>query len=88
VPDEKLVFSWGATDGWPELDPERLDDSPLVTVTLASNGAGTELTVRVELPASLPTERAEEWWSLGVRKGWKDTVDRLADALARTSSAV
>jgi uncharacterized protein YndB with AHSA1/START domain len=88
VPDEKLVFSWGATDGWPELDPERLDDSPLVTVTLASNGAGTELTVRVELPASLPTERAEEWWSLGVREGWKDTVDRLADALARTSAAV
>ena len=25
VPDEKLVFSWGATDGWPELDLERLD---------------------------------------------------------------
>ncbi len=46
------------------------------------------MTVRVELPASLPTERAEEWWSLGVCEGWKDTVDRLADALARTSAPV
>ena len=36
VPGEKLVFSWGATDGWPELDPERLDESPLVTVRLPS----------------------------------------------------
>ena len=35
VPDEKLVFAWGATDGWPQLDLERLDDSPLVTVTLS-----------------------------------------------------
>jgi len=88
VPNEKLVYWWGATDGWPELDPERLDDSPVVTVTLASNSAGTEMTVRVELPASLPTERAEEFWSLGVREGFKDTVDRLADQLARTASAV
>ena len=35
VPDEKLVFSWGAAGGWPELDPGRLDASPLVTVTMA-----------------------------------------------------
>jgi uncharacterized protein YndB with AHSA1/START domain len=34
VPDEKLVFAWGATDGWPKLDPDRLHDSPQVTVTL------------------------------------------------------
>ncbi len=32
VPDEKLVLAWGATGGWPELDPDRLDDSPQVTV--------------------------------------------------------
>ena len=38
VPDEKLVFAWGATGGWPELDPSRLDDSPLVTVTLSQAG--------------------------------------------------
>ena len=28
VPDEKLVFAWGATDGWPKLDPDNLDRSP------------------------------------------------------------
>jgi uncharacterized protein YndB with AHSA1/START domain len=32
VHEEKLVFAWGATDGWPKLDPDRLDESPLVTV--------------------------------------------------------
>jgi hypothetical protein len=36
-----LVFAWGAVDGWPELDPARLDDNPLVTVTLAPAGEGT-----------------------------------------------
>ena len=43
VRDEKLVFSWGATDGWPELDPERLDENPLVTVTsgLSSSRSGS-----------------------------------------------
>jgi uncharacterized protein YndB with AHSA1/START domain len=87
VPDEKLVFTWGATGGWPELDAERLDDSPLVTVTLSQAGGRTEMTVRVELPASLSEQQLREWWSLGIRDGWRDTVDRLADALARTSSA-
>jgi hypothetical protein len=57
-------------------------------VALASNGAGTEMTVRVEPPASLPAGRAEEWWSLGVREGFEDTVDRLADQLARAASVV
>jgi uncharacterized protein YndB with AHSA1/START domain len=57
VPDEKLVFAWGATGGWPELDPERLDDNPLVTVRLAEVGERTEMNVRVELPESLSEER-------------------------------
>ena len=50
VPDEKLVFAWGAMGGWPELDPDRLDDSPQVTVSFAQVGTQTELTVSVELP--------------------------------------
>jgi uncharacterized protein YndB with AHSA1/START domain len=28
VPNERLVFAWGATDGWPELDLEDLDQAP------------------------------------------------------------
>jgi uncharacterized protein YndB with AHSA1/START domain len=78
VPDEKLVFSWGAVDGWPELDPERLDDSPLVTVTLAPAGEGTELRLRVELPDGAARDRLRDFWPLAIRNGWGDTVDRLA----------
>ena len=25
VPDQQLVFAWGATDGWPALDADRLE---------------------------------------------------------------
>ncbi len=45
VPNEKLVFIWGATDGWPKIDPDELDDSPTVTVTLDEAGCRTEMTV-------------------------------------------
>jgi uncharacterized protein YndB with AHSA1/START domain len=82
VPDERLVFAWGATDGWPELDPDRLDESPLVTVALSESGGRTQMTLCVELPAGLSSEEVQEWFSLGVRDGWRDTVDRLASALA------
>jgi uncharacterized protein YndB with AHSA1/START domain len=89
VRDEKLVFAWGAVDGWPKLDPESLDDAPHVTVTLheAEADGGTEMTVHVELPASLSEDDVREWFSIGVREGWRDTVDRLAAALARAASA-
>lgn len=86
VPDEKLVFAWGATDGWPPLELERLGESPLVTVTFAGTNGRTELTVHVELPASLPNDGVPGWWS-NARDGWRDTVDRLAAALARTVTA-
>ena len=85
VPDEKLVFAWGATDGWPKLDPDQLDDSPLVTVTLSETDGRTEMTVRVELPASLPADGVPEWWSY-VQTGWGETVDRLALALESSST--
>ena len=88
VRDEKLVFAWGATDGWPELDPDQLDESPLVTVTFSQVGGCTEMTVHVELPASLPEAQVQQWWSMGVRDGWRDTVDRLAAELARTPTAL
>jgi uncharacterized protein YndB with AHSA1/START domain len=87
VPDEKLVFAWGATDGWPKLDPARLDDSPLVTVVISQASGCTEMTVHVELPASLPEDGVPEWWSM-VREGMRDTVDRLAVQLARTPTAI
>ena len=81
VPNERLVFAWGATDGWPKLDPDRLGDSPVVTVALERVGERTELTVHVELPAGVPDDGLRQWWSM-IRDGWRDTVDRLAAQLA------
>jgi uncharacterized protein YndB with AHSA1/START domain len=83
VADEKLVFSWGATDGWPELDLERLDDSPLVTVTLSSINGHTEMAIHVELPASF-SESVPTHWFDHIETGWRDTVDRLAATVAHT----
>ena len=85
VPDRKLVFAWGATDGWPKLDTDRLDDSPQVTVTLREAGTQTEMIVRVALPDDLSQEAVEKWLSLGIRNGWFDTVDRLAARFAPTA---
>jgi uncharacterized protein YndB with AHSA1/START domain len=82
VRDEKLVFNWGATDGWPELDLERLEESPLVTVRLTEVGGQTEMSIRVDLPENLTPNQVQEWWSTGVRDGWRDTVDRLVATLA------
>ena len=84
VRDEKLVFAWGATDGWPKLDPDQLDHSPLVTVTFTHIDGHTDLTLHVELPASLSQDEVQEWWAMGIRDGWRDTVDRLPAGLARS----
>ena len=85
VEDERLVFTWGATDGWPKIDPERLDESPLVTVTLSQISGKTEMTVHVELPASISEAEVHDLLSLGIQNGWHDTVDRLAAKFASTS---
>ena len=87
VLDEKLVFSWGATGGWPELDPKRLDDSPLVTVLMSQRGRRTEMLLTVELPAGPADDEVRHWLSLGIRDGWRQTVNRLAVALASASIA-
>ena len=84
VPNERLVFAWGATDGWPKLDPDRLGDSPVVTVAIERVGERTELTVHVELPAGVPDDGLRQWWSM-IRDGWRDTVDRLAAQYAGTA---
>jgi uncharacterized protein YndB with AHSA1/START domain len=88
VPDERLVFAWGATDGWPKLDRDNLADSPLVTVTLSQSNGHTEMTVHVELPASLSEHEVRELFAMGVREGWRDTVDRLAASIERSRAAV
>jgi uncharacterized protein YndB with AHSA1/START domain len=87
VADEKLVFAWGSTDGWPKLDADNLDESPLVTVLLSGDRGRTEMILHVELPAGLSEAEVEDWLSLGITNGWRDTVDRLAAELARIRAA-
>ena len=77
VPNERLVYAWGATDGWPQLDLANLDESPQVTIMLVGNAERTEMSVHVELPADLPDDGVPGWWPM-VRSGMQDTVDRLA----------
>lgn len=83
VPNERLVFAWGATDGWPQLDPNDLDQSPQVTLKLKQTNSGTKMTLHVELPADLPHDGVPNWWPM-FRGGMRDTVDRLAAELNRT----
>jgi uncharacterized protein YndB with AHSA1/START domain len=83
VPNERLVFAWGATDGWPQLDPNDLDQSPQVTLKLKQTNSGTKMTLHVELPADLPDDGVPNWWPM-FRGGMRDTVDRLAAELNRT----
>jgi uncharacterized protein YndB with AHSA1/START domain len=79
VPNEKLVYAWGAVGGWPELDPDRLDDSPQVTVTLRGRGDRTDLTVHVFLPPGFE-ERIPPAWFAYIEAGMRETVDRLQRA--------
>jgi uncharacterized protein YndB with AHSA1/START domain len=83
VPNERLVFAWGAADGWPQLDPDDLDQSPQVSLRLKQTNSGTKMTLYVELPASLPDDGVPSWWPM-FRGGMKDTVDRLAAELNHT----
>ncbi len=82
VPGEKLVFLWGAVDGWPKIDPAHPDDGPLVTVSLGDLGGKTEMVFRLELPQRLSDERVREWFASGIRDGWGQTLDRLVASFA------
>lgn len=45
------------------------------------------MTVHVELPAHFSRTQVEEWLDMGVREGWRDTIDRVAVALTPSSAA-
>jgi uncharacterized protein YndB with AHSA1/START domain len=87
VPGERLVFVWGATDGWPELAGDALDDGPLATVTLTDAGEGrTRMVFHLALPAHLPEERVLAALDTGMRDGWDQTLDRLVTRFARAAT--
>lgn len=86
VPGERLVYSWGAVGGWPELDPDDLDASPLVTVALSRAGESTVMTVHMVLPESFVAVTPPAWLE-HIEDGMRDTVDRLVSALASAAPA-
>jgi len=82
VPPERVVFTWGAVDGWPPIDPDHLEDGPVVTVTLNEIGDKTEMIFHLGLPDHLSDDRVSEWFASGIRDGWNDTIDRLVASFA------
>ena len=82
VPNRKLVFSWGARDGWPALDLARLDDSPLATVLLTPVGRQTEMVFHLQLPDQMAEAAVRDWLATGMQNGWGITIDRLVTRLA------
>ena len=84
VPNQKLVFNWGARGGWPELDPANPDNSPRCTVTLTPRGGRTEMHFELQLPDHYTDETAEEWLSK-MGGGWGMTIDRLVGKLRRAA---
>jgi hypothetical protein len=72
-----------ADEAGSELDLDRLENSPLVTVTLSVVDGYTEMTLHVELPATFSESVPEQWFD-HIEPGWRDTVDRLAATVAQT----
>ena len=81
-PPAKLVFLWGATGGWPDLDPSAPDEAIRVTVILTEVGDRTELTLTHEFPDHFSDEKVREQIDAGMQAGWGMTVDRLVQRFA------
>jgi uncharacterized protein YndB with AHSA1/START domain len=76
VPPERIVFAFGSTDGWPKLDPDNLDNAPIVTVTLDDVDGSTLLT----LAMTVPDRFADDFEPM--QAGWGDTIDRVVAKFA------
>ena len=82
VPDERLVFRWGAVGGWPELDGESELAAPVVTVQLNDRGTETELVLTVQFSQHLDIHKVQERIVGGIRDGWAATIDRVTGSTA------
>jgi uncharacterized protein YndB with AHSA1/START domain len=87
-PVERLVFVWGAVDGWPTVQPDRTDDAPIVTITLTESGSQTHMLFELRLPDHDSDEQLREWMASGISAGWSATIDRLVDHLAENPVSV
>ena len=78
VPNRRLVFSWGASGGWPDTDEA---SGPLVTVELTPDGERTRMEVALRLPDQLSEAEVRAWLDMGVEAGMAMTIDRLVAKL-------
>ena len=78
-PYRRLVFSWGAREGWPALKP---DEDLLVAVELTPVGEQTRMDFRLRLPDQMSDAAAKAWLDMGIDHGWSVTIDRLVAQLA------
>lgn len=85
VPDERLVFRWGAAGGWPDLDDGKELDAPVVTVQLNDLGTESELVLTVQFSASRGIQKVQDPVLDGTREGWGATIDRINDSTALTA---
>lgn len=79
VPGERIVFEWGASGGWPDLDEIPAERRIHCTIALAPVGDGsmTEHVFTCAFPASMTEEEIASWVAVGMREGWAITIDRL-----------
>jgi uncharacterized protein YndB with AHSA1/START domain len=80
VPDERIVFAWGAEDGWPKLDRADLMAGPVATLVfedLNGDPSGCRATMTLSLPESMAEPEVREWLAKGIGDGWRVTVERL-----------
>jgi len=82
VPNERLVFSWGAVGGWPSIEGD-LDAVPLTTIELRDIHTGTELSLTASFADDVSDATVAEWLDSGMREGWGMTIDRLLEKFAR-----
>lgn len=66
-PPERLVFTWGSPD-------DAVEDSPVITVTLADRGDRTEMTFQLQ---GVPGYVGDEF----VHDGWNEALDFLTKHL-------
>ncbi|SFR88729.1 Uncharacterized conserved protein YndB, AHSA1/START domain [Microbacterium sp. cf046] len=80
VPDERIVFAWGAEVGWPKLDRGDLTVGPIATIEfedLDGDPTATRATMTLALPESMAEPEVREWLAKGIGNGWRATVERL-----------
>lgn len=81
VPDERIVFAWGAEDGWPKLDRTDLEAGPVAVLEfedLDASGTSTRATMTLALPETMAEPEVRAWLAKGIGEGWRMTVERLS----------